>query len=225
MKSALYSRIIKLAIAEIMIQIGFENASEQSLNACTELFTFFMESMIGRLIPFKNVSSDTQLKRILADFISEEEYQFPELLQFIEQQAVAKRHIKEKTESEGETNLLSMLRILPKDVNLKSGFRNTKNLALEQKHAPAVYEEVPIDSYLNIFIEHCQSLAALKNTVETSEKIPNPIENVCENTEEFKFFGDISFQEDLIEMGPHDYESCLNGISNLKCRSRVFKSL
>lgn len=183
MRYNIYSRLIKLAITEILIQTGFECCSEMSLNITADIYIYYMECLIRKLSVLKDVDPNIQMKYVLKDLFNEEEYQFQEFIQFLDQQQMIKRYIKEKSDKDPDNNLLSMLKVLPKNINLKTSFKNSKNLTLEEKFTQHSNSELEMDKYLNEFIEKCSQIKADNVEYKVLDSIPHPVVEIKENIE------------------------------------------
>ena len=205
MKSNINKRILRLASTEILIQLGFEKSTEQSLNIINEVFTYYMEALIKRMIPFEKANYDSIIKMLIDEFYGEEQFQISELSQFLELQNQIKKQLKEKSEFPEDTSLLHSLKVLPRGVNFKSTFKNTKNMAIEEKNSNEVFAEVVVDDFLNNFIEESSKENGKKIIQETISENSKNLEKIVLETK----FGDrncghakelnIKPQEDIIK--------------------------
>lgn len=223
MKSSLYPKIAKLSVAEILLQVGFENTSEQALNVLGDILLYHVEWMTKRILPFTESEDEIQIKRLLLDLFSNEEYQKDELYQFIEQQNLIRKQLKEKIDGECDQNLLSLLKILPKDVSLETSFKNAKNVALEEVSIhSSVYEEVNVDSFLNAFIENAMKTPVSRTISTNIQPMPSPDVKVNEIQNQLDTINKISQNEDLQETKNCDQLSLLEDFSIREVR-KVFK--
>lgn len=99
-----------------------------------------------------------------------------------------------------DSNLLPLLKILPKEVSLKSNFRHAKNIALEEKSLPSVYEEVNIDSFLNTFIERDAESVPIRSAISEPSSMPSPNIEINSNIEMLELPVQITPDEDIREM-------------------------
>ena len=57
MKSDLYKKILRLSIVEILLQLGFEKCSEESLNIFTEILEYYIEKITDIIYKFREHST------------------------------------------------------------------------------------------------------------------------------------------------------------------------
>lgn len=153
MRSDTNRRIMNFAVIEILLQIGFENVTEQSLAILTDIFVFYAESLIRRILPLGSAPSSHIIRRLLEEVYSEDQYECAELRQFADQQTLSKQHIKDDEDKNAPESLLHALRILPKGAALTSKFKNTKNVLLvEGKECAQISDVVETDEFFKHFV-------------------------------------------------------------------------
>lgn len=157
MKPDSNKKILQLLSAEILLQIGFEKSTEHSLHIMTDVFVYYFESLIRKCIPFNGIEPDILLQYLIEDTYMTELYQKKELYSFLDQQISIKAQLKDKFDIECDESLLHSLRILPKGVSLKSAFKNTKTMTVEEKKSMEIYPEIQIDDFMADFIEKSSS--------------------------------------------------------------------
>lgn len=155
MKTDVNKKLLKLVSTEILLQIGFEKSTEQSLNILTDIASFYLETLIKRVIPIYNKEDKRTSKYLIEQTYEEEQYQIKELSKFLEQQIAIKTQLEEKHEIECEDSLFHSLKLLPKGITLKSVFKNTKALTLEEKKNREIVEDILVDEFMSDFIEKC----------------------------------------------------------------------
>lgn len=164
MKTDVNKKLLRLISTEILLQLGFERSTEQALNVLTEIFSFYLESMIQKLIPVSSCEDSDKLCRFLIeDAYRESEYEAKELLKFIEQQISFKLMLVDKHNADCDESLLHALKLLPKGISMKSVFKNTKTATLEQKKSVDIIEDIVVDDFMNNFIH--------KSSLETSRRV------------------------------------------------------
>lgn len=159
-------KLLELLSVEICIQVGFEKATEHSISLITDVFIFYLESLIKKIIPLKDINPEIASKFLIEDTYDHEQYQIKELTTFLLQQIAIKSQLIEKYDLDCSESLLHSLRILPAGVSLKSVFKNTKTMTLEEKKSMEVYQEIQMDKFMIDFIEKC-SKEPNKRQIET----------------------------------------------------------
>ncbi|EOB13756.1 hypothetical protein NBO_60g0012, partial [Nosema bombycis CQ1] len=125
MKSDLNIKILKLSIAEIVMQSGFERISEQALNILGDLFKFYSEQILEKI---KKMNKDHSFSiKYLVDESSLPSYQSNELMSFLNTQLSLKKSLGVKEEDE---SLLHTLKVIPKSVDLNNVLRSTSSFNL-----------------------------------------------------------------------------------------------
>lgn len=176
MKSNMYKKMLRLVATEVFLQLGFERATEQSLNIGTDLLSYYLEALVKRMVPFRGAGTRTIVDMLVSDFYRNRQYEKEELLQFLEQQALVRRQSKEKTE--GDPLQLNVLKTLPQEVSFRNTFQNINMLAIEEKNRPKVTEEIIIDDFLAGFVEKCSAETVHRAVVDFSFDTSNILEEV-----------------------------------------------
>lgn len=214
MKPDSNKKIIQLLSVEILQQIGFEKSTEQALNIITDIFTYFFESLIEKCCPFAGCDPSVVIRFLVDDTYSTEQYQIKELLNFIDQQILIKNQLKEKYDIDCDESILHSLRILPKGVSLKSAFKNTKTMTLEEKKSLEIYHEIHLDDFMVEFIEKsgdvpskrtvesysfdCSNILEKINTSESnSQKIGFETSSLAPKGRIFGYFDDVLAEQEL----------------------------
>ena len=152
MKCRLHKKLLSFAVAEILSQLGFERCTSQCMAILSDLLEYYAESLLRRIQSLEDIPSDLAVMYLLKSTYDEEQYQYDELLQFIEQQRQLKSLIKDV--SDEPPSLMHALRILPPDFKLETPGRTTSHLGAEEKNRPAhVIAEAEVDDFLREFIE------------------------------------------------------------------------
>lgn len=158
MKTDSNKRLLKLVSAEALIQTGFENSTEQALNTISDVLNLYIETLVKKIIPLQECKDPYFLSKILIEeTYANEQYQIKEMTGFLNQQIALKHQLKEQYEVEGEESLLHLLKVLPKETSLKSVFRSSKTLTVEEKKSIEIKEEIEIDEFMTDFIEKSSS--------------------------------------------------------------------
>lgn len=190
MRIELNKSILQLLVAEVLLQTGFEKTTEHSLNVLTEISIFYLENLIKKIQPIKDLHSDFLIKELLTVY-SDEKYQFKELLSFFMQQ---KNLIGEK-DKETES-LLHLLKCLPNSIDSQGVIKSNKTLSLEEKRIEV--HEVKMDDFMSKFIEKC-SKEPKNRTVENYKfdclKI---LQNINENEIVNYKIDNISYKENIV---------------------------
>lgn len=172
MKTDVNKKLLKLISAEVLMQIGFERSTEQSLGILTEVFSHFIERIIMNIRPIQNgreLDGQEEMEKnethaicrfLMEDTYRDEQYQIKECMKFLEQQILLKMQLAGKHNIECEESLLHSLKLLPKGVTLRSVSKNTRTATLEEKKSAEITEDVQIDEYMNEFIGRSASEAS-----------------------------------------------------------------
>ncbi|KAL6121014.1 hypothetical protein NUSPORA_02143 [Nucleospora cyclopteri] len=188
MKVELNRKILRVAVVEILMQLGFEKCTEQSLNIVTEVFSYYLEALIKSIAfanahtiekseenKFESRKKDILLYKLLTDFYINSEYQYDELLCFASQQiSIVDKIIENKSCTSDCENMLSLLKFLPRNQSLKRLYKNTKNAIFEAKEEKEEKEEVgevELDAFLKQFIDKCEMKFAGMTEIEPKEYV------------------------------------------------------
>lgn len=158
MKVDVNKKLLKLVCTEVLLQLGFERSVEQALNVLTEVFNFYFEFLIRKVVPLLGSDDNTVLcKFLIENTYDDEQYQIRELFKFMEQQISLKALLIDKHNLECDESLFYSLKLLPKGVSLRSVFRNAKTTTLEEKKSINITEDITVDEFMNKFVESCSS--------------------------------------------------------------------
>lgn len=178
MKTSIYKKMLRLAAAEIFLQLGFERGSEGTINLCADILEYYTEALIKRIQPFQHVDSNIIINTLISNFYYTEQYQADELVQFIEQQNILRKQLKPVDEQ--NNNLLHLLRILPPETNFKPTNRHNRNLSIEEKNIEGpskIISEVAVDDFLNEFIDECNKERSKTTIIEIKDNEKNNEKN------------------------------------------------
>lgn len=158
MKTDSNKRLLKLVAVESLIQNGFENTTEQALNTVSDLLGLYIETLCQKIIPLQDCEDPFFLSKILIeDTYDDEQYQIKEILGFLEQQIALKNQLLQQYDVEVEDSLLHFLKVLPRDTNFKSVFKNSKSLTIEEKKSVEIKDDIELDDFMASFIEKSSS--------------------------------------------------------------------
>lgn len=156
MKSNINTKILKLAVVEILAQSGFDKTAEQALNVLTDILKYYIEQLVSRIKRNheSGVVPELVYRIVIRELYAECEYQIPELLSFLRYQINIKNYLSDRYNVGCEESILHILRVLPKNVQLKTLVRNNRNLndASEMKEE-FVDEDVTFDDFTRDFVE------------------------------------------------------------------------
>ncbi|KAF7682693.1 hypothetical protein TCON_2088 [Astathelohania contejeani] len=167
MRSNFQNKIIKLCITEILLQIGYERATTNSLNILVSAFTHRMTEL---LIHFAEHNS---LELLLFEFIgSSESYQFGELASFLDAQRDLQVGLLEKHAlRNGQESILHILRVIPRNISLRSKRKVVcGNILLseetdERQVNDEVGREIVVDEYMEKFINECMAIKPVQSDI------------------------------------------------------------
>lgn len=173
MKSDLYKKILRLSIVEILLQLGFEKCSEESLNIFTEILEYYIEKITDIIYKFREHSTTYDIDTlneiniitlILDNAYANHQYNYNELLQFMSQQINMVSNI--TTDTNGKS-MLNLLKFLPKNQSLHRLYKVNKSKPIGDNNEikeSGVVGEVELDCFLKNFIKNCE--IKYKNTKE-----------------------------------------------------------
>lgn len=190
MKTDVNKRLLKLVSTETLLQLGFERATEHALNIITDVFAFYLESLVRKAAVLQLPQGQSTggedeehsiCKYIIEDTYEEEQYQTKELMKFMEQQAGLKAQLADKHDINCDESLFHALRLLPKGVTLRSVFKNTKTSTLEEKKSAEITEDILVDEFMEGFIQKCSCEGGARPVVTYSfdclKIVDNPVGN------------------------------------------------
>ncbi|KAF9763082.1 hypothetical protein NGRA_1522 [Nosema granulosis] len=156
MKSNMNMKIIKLAMAEIVMQCGFERISEQALNIMGDIFRHYLEQITLRMVKMSELHCDFDIisRAIINDFLVEDSYQEKELLSFLHTQLQQKKYLGGDGK---EDSLLHSLKVIPKSVDLTNVCRTTSSFLVPNIKNGSSNISLEVDQSMNNFIEDCMS--------------------------------------------------------------------
>ncbi|KAM0681329.1 hypothetical protein GINT2_000529 [Glugoides intestinalis] len=158
MKVDVNKKLLKLVCTEVLLQLGFERSVEQALNVLTEIFSFYLEFLIQKVVPLLGCEDSTLLcKFLIENTYEDEQYQIRELFKFMEHQISLKALLVDKHNVDCDESLFYSLKLLPKGVSFRSVFRNTKTTTLEEKKSINITEDIAVDEFMNKFVDSCSS--------------------------------------------------------------------
>ncbi|ORD94874.1 Y551 [Enterospora canceri] len=216
MKTELNKKILRIAVVEILLQTGFEKCTEESLNVLSEVFSYYIEQVIAEiLIPQTEVDESPGPKKLkkeetfcpakllLTRFYHNSQYNYQEMLQFLNQQIGIVRMLRDtpktKTNHTEPNNMLSILKFLPKNQSLKNLSKAARRIEVEEKKESEEEDEAEmdtfLDNFLNDFIEKC--VIKYQNH---PEKVPVEYEYdlgqaICENNENGETENGVGFEQ------------------------------
>lgn len=155
MKSSTNTRILKLALVEILAQCGFDKTAEQALNVLADIMRHYIEHLAARIRKSSPGGvSELVCRVVVEDLYRESEYQEPELLSFLRYQLNVKTYLSDRYNIDSEESLLHILRVLPKNVHLKSFVRSSRSLSdPNEAREESVEEGVGYDDFMRDFVE------------------------------------------------------------------------
>ncbi|EQB61326.1 transcription initiation factor brf1 subunit-like protein [Vairimorpha apis BRL 01] len=164
MKSNLNTKILKLSIAEICIQLGFDKITEQSMNLLSDVLRYYIIQIWLKLGRYEQTNFyDIIIKNIFNDMLIAESYQEKELNIFTKAQNSVKKYYNENSNNK---SLLHLLKILPNNQkffnsnqnNNETHKNNFKQLSIEKNTKPQFFNEFrEKDDILINFVEKCKT--------------------------------------------------------------------
>lgn len=177
MKSNLNTKILKLSIAEICIQLGFDKITEQSMNLLSDVLRYYIIQIWLKLGRYEQTNFyDIIIKNIFNDMLIAESYQEKELNIFTKAQNSVKKYYNENSNNK---SLLHLLKILPNNQkffnsnqnNNETHKNNFKQLSIEKNTKPQFFNEFrEKDDILINFVEKCKTEFQKKNKTEKMEE-------------------------------------------------------
>lgn len=131
MKSNVNTKILKLAVVEVLAQSGFDRTAEQALNVLTDIMKYYIEQIAVRMKKSSEggIAPEIACRSLIGDLYRECKYQIPELLSFLRYQLNIKNYLFDRYNIGCEESILHILRVLPKNIQLKTLVRNNRNLS------------------------------------------------------------------------------------------------
>ncbi|KAH9412305.1 histone-fold protein [Ordospora pajunii] len=156
MKSNMNLKILKLAVVEILAQSGFDRTTDQALNVLADVMRLYIEQLGQRMKQRheKGVVAELMYGIIVDELYDESEYQIAEMLSFLRYQITIKNYLSDRYNVGSEESILHVLRILPKNAQLRMLMRSGGSLSEINKVERDAHEEgLSIDEFTRGFIE------------------------------------------------------------------------
>ncbi|CAD26570.1 hypothetical protein [Encephalitozoon cuniculi GB-M1] len=156
MKSNMNTKILRLAVVEILSQSGFDKTADQALNVLTDILRYYIEHLGCRM---RRKGENGIVPELICRFLVDEEYgeceyQIPELLSFLRYQVTVKNYLNDRYSVGSEESILHILRVLPKNAQLRMVMRNGGNLNdMNEVEKEVVEEDVRLDEFTKEFVE------------------------------------------------------------------------
>ncbi|ADM11501.1 uncharacterized protein Eint_050520 [Encephalitozoon intestinalis ATCC 50506] len=169
MKSNMSTKILKLAVVEVLSQSGFDKTADQALNVLTDILRYYIEQLGCRIKKRHGREIVPELVcRILVEEVYEEyEYQIPELLSFLRYQVTMKNYLNDRYSMGSEESILHILRVLPKNAQLRMVMRNGSNLSdMNEVEKEVVEDDVMFDEFTKEFVKSSLEKESKKGEVE-----------------------------------------------------------
>ncbi|AFM98269.1 hypothetical protein EHEL_050580 [Encephalitozoon hellem ATCC 50504] len=155
MKSNMSSKILKLAVVEVLSQSGFDKTADQALNVLTDILRYYIEQLGCRMKRRHGmgVVSDQMCRILIEEIYGECEYQVPELLSFLRYQVTVKNYLSDRYNVGSEESILHILRVLPKNAQLRMVMRNGSSLReINEIEKEVVEDDVKFDEFTKEFV-------------------------------------------------------------------------
>lgn len=156
MKSNVNTKVLKLAVVEILAQCGFERTTEQALNVLTDIMRYYIEEVAGRIKRSQGMGVVAELVHgtLIVELYGESEYQIPELQSFLRYQLNIKNYLSDRYNVGAEESILHILRVLPKNVHLRALMRSSRTVGdANEVEEEYVEEGVHFDEFTRGFVE------------------------------------------------------------------------
>lgn len=163
MKSGMNIKIVKLAVVEILLQSGFDKTADQALNVLTDVLRYYIEQLGCRVQRRHEQGAVTGLvcRTLVEEIYRENEYQVCELLSFLRYQITVKNYLSDRYNVGSEESILHILRVLPKNAQLRMLVRNGGNLnEMNEVEKSVVEDNVSFDEFTREFVESSLSEAS-----------------------------------------------------------------
>jgi hypothetical protein len=174
MKSNIDTKILKLAVAEILSQCGFERTTEQTLNVLVDVLNYYIEQLTVRMKrkQGRGISAENIHRTIIDEIYGNCTYQVFELLSFLRYQINLKNYLLEKYDAGLEESLLHTIRILPKNVQLKGLTRSSKAVGnMSEVQEESAQSSIKIDRFMEDFISSSLSEQSRREVGEYSFQV------------------------------------------------------
>ncbi|AFN82984.1 hypothetical protein EROM_050510 [Encephalitozoon romaleae SJ-2008] len=156
MKSNMNTKILKLAVVEVLSQSGFDKTADQALNVLTDVLRYYIEQLGCRMKRRhgKGVVPEMMCRILVEETYGECEYQVPELLSFLRYQVTVKNYLSDRYNVGSEESILHILRVLPKNAQLRMVMRSGGNLReMNEVEREVVEDDVKFDEFTKEFVK------------------------------------------------------------------------
>lgn len=157
MRQQICFKIAKLAVTEILLQVGFEKSSEDALNTLTDVFCYYILRKFAKAKRMQQMRFGIY-KIPLSFFIYTKSlelysYRHEEIRAFLSYQAFLSSYLKDAFKVEGDS-MLQMLRVLPqRKMKLEAFNRKYRANLSEIKSDFTESRDVEIDDFMFSFLE------------------------------------------------------------------------
>lgn len=157
MRQRVYFKIVKLAVTETLVQVGFERSSEDALNVMADIFCFHLESNFRRMKAMQYLRFGAYKVPLslftYAKSIHIGSYAYGETMAFLACQSALSLHLREKFKVDGD-NLLQMLKVLPPRRIKLEVFNKQHRVSLSQAKSDVTEsKDIEIDDFMTAFLE------------------------------------------------------------------------
>ncbi|KAL0265651.1 UNVERIFIED_CONTAM: hypothetical protein PYX00_011365 [Menopon gallinae] len=156
--------VISLAVAEMLLQAGFERSSDDALSTLADVFCYSIERCFRRVRAMQSLRFG--IYRVPLSFyiyaknLNPWSYRQREMRAFLGYQASLSSYLREKFKAEGEC-LLQMLRVLPqRSVKLEAHSRQYQVGIKETKSDVTESREMVVDDFMVSFLENTSKIEA-----------------------------------------------------------------
>lgn len=164
MRQRVCFKIAKLAVAEMLLQAGFERSSDNALSTLADIFCYSMERGFQRARDMQNLRFGIY-KIPLSLYIHTKSfnlksYRQREIRAFMCYQASLTSYLKEKFKTEGNC-LLQMLKVLPqRNIKLEARSKQYQTSIREIKSDVTESREMEVDDFMIAFLEKVSRMDA-----------------------------------------------------------------
>eukprot|EP00866_Antonospora_locustae_P001389 jgi/Antlo1/1389/1232 len=164
MRQCVCFKIAKLAVAEILLQAGFEKSSDDALGALADIFCYSMERGFRRVRSMQSLRFGTYRiplsLYIYTKNFNLRSYRQREIWAFMCYQASLSSYLKEKFRTEGDC-LLQMLKVLPqRSIKLETLSKQYQTGIKETKSDFTESREMVVDDFMMAFLEKVSKMDA-----------------------------------------------------------------
>lgn len=183
MRQRICFKIIRLAVAEILIQAGFEKSSEDAMNTLTDIFCYFAESKSKELSSMQRLRFGNYCKPITLNIclksLDQGSYKYKEILAFLSHQLSLALYFKDKFNLEGG-NLLQVLKILPqRQLKLEIPNKQYRKNAIEIKSDMTESKDIEIDDFMLKFFDSSMKQANQDQKIDNAKDYADLSHNIA----------------------------------------------